>query len=116
MDVGNAKERTDEGLIVVERAEDIPRGMTEAEEAEFWSTHALGGELLERMRPVPPEGDETAPPIRRGASSRRISLVIEGDLYDRLKALAKKQGTGYQTLLKALLRERLYEEEKRLSR
>ena len=42
-----------EGFIIIERLEDIPQTMSEAEEAEFWATHALSDALLEEMRPVP---------------------------------------------------------------
>ena len=86
--------------------------MNEAEEAEFWSTHALSDALLEEMRPVPLEGDGKLPPAR-GTDSRRISLMLEQDTILRLKRLARKKGMAYQTLLKSFVGERLYEEEKR---
>jgi hypothetical protein len=35
--------------------EEIPEFTSEAEEAEFWATHSLGEELLERMEPIPEE-------------------------------------------------------------
>ena len=40
-------------MAVVERWEDIPRFANEAEEATFWSTHALGERLLTRRGPRP---------------------------------------------------------------
>ena len=59
-----------EGFIIIERLEDIPQTMSEAEEAEFWSTHTLSDALLEEMQPVPLEGDDKLPPAKatRGAS------------------------------------------------
>jgi len=43
----------DDGLIVVERQEDIPKFASEAEEAAFWSTHALGNRLFTHRGPRP---------------------------------------------------------------
>ena len=42
-----------EGFTIIERPEDIPQTMSEAEEAEFWSTHSFSDALLEEMQPVP---------------------------------------------------------------
>jgi hypothetical protein len=38
---------------------------------------------------------------------------FDEDVLKRLRALARKKGKGYQTLLKEFVVERLYEEEKR---
>lgn len=70
--------------------------------------HGLGEELLAGMAP-PPEG--LLPPARPRA--RPISIRLDEDLLRRLKALARRKGKGYQTLLKEFVLERLYEEEKR---
>ena len=86
--------------------------MSEAEAAEFWSTHSFSDELLEEMQRVPLEGNDRLPPART-TDSKRISLMLEQDTIERLKRLARKKGTGYQTLLKSFVGERLYEEEKR---
>ena len=51
----------------------------------------------------------TAPPKQPAP----ISLRLEADTVRRLRALAAKKGTKYQTLLKTFVQERLYEEEKR---
>ena len=101
-----------EGFIIIEKREDIPQDMSEAEAAEFWSTHAFSDELLMEMERVPLEGNSRLPPARR-SDSKRISLVLEQDTLIRLKKLAHKKGMGYQTLLKSFVGERLYEEEKR---
>ena len=42
-----------------------------------------------------------------------IALRMNADALQRLRALARKKGKGYQTLLKEFVIERLYEEEKR---
>jgi hypothetical protein len=93
---------------VVETADDIPAFKSEDEEAQFWSTHELGGELLERMGSL---GEDVLPPPR--TRSRAISIRFDEELLDRLKALAARRGKGYQTLVKQFLVERLYEEEQR---
>ncbi len=103
----------------MERREDIPVFRNEAEEAEFWATHAIAGALLEQMQPVPLEGDDELPPARsssistRSTRTRPISVRLDQDILRRLKVLATKKHKGYQSLLKEFVIERLYEEEKR---
>lgn len=94
-------------MVEVNSAEEIPSFANEAEEAEFWATHALGPKFLERMNPV----TEQEVPVR--PRTRPVAIRFDEDLLQRLKALAKKKGKGYQTLLKEFVLERLYEEEKR---
>lgn len=95
-------------LKKVHSLEEIPVFASEAEEARFWAEHGLGEELLEEMTP-PPEG--LLPTAR--PRTRAISLRLDEDLLRRLKAMARRKGKGYQTLLKEFVLERLYEEEKR---
>ena len=83
-------------LPVIERREDIPAGMSLEEARRFWDTHQIGEGLLR------------APKV--GAP---VSLRLEDDTVRRLRVLAAKKGTKYQTLLKQFVTERLYEEEKR---
>ena len=97
--------------IEIQSMDEVPEGMTEAEEVEFWSTHALGKGV--EVHPVA-EDDPDFPPARTRAASTKISLRVEQDVLERLKALAKKKRMGYQTLLKSFVLERLYEEEKRV--
>ncbi len=89
---------------------DIPENMREKEAAEFWSTHSLGETLLEQMERA--EGDPDLPPVRP-RKSISTSIRLDVDVARRLKALARRKGKGYQTLLKEFVLERLYEEEKR---
>ena len=90
---------------VVDREEDVPAFATEGEEADFWEEHQMGPDLERRYRsrrpPAPPK--QPAP----------TSLRLEADTVRRLRALAAKKGTKYQTLLKQFVVERLYEEERR---
>ncbi len=39
-------------MVMVENLDDVPSFASEAEEAAYWDTHELGGEALERMRPL----------------------------------------------------------------
>lgn len=51
--------------------------------------------------------------VVRPGRTTPISLRLDRFTLQRLKALAKLRNTGYQTLLKEFVVERLYEEEKR---
>lgn len=93
---------------VVERAEDIPTFASEEEEARYWSEHELGDKMLDSMESL---GEEVLPPPRTVA--RPVSVRFETQLLDRLRALARRRGVRYQTLLKQFVLERLYEEEQR---
>ncbi len=55
--------------------------------------------------------DDVLPPPR--TPRYPVSVRLENDILHRLRVLATRKGMGYQTLLKQLLVERLYEEEKR---
>src|SRR3712207_1426258 len=93
-------------LREINSPEEIPEFSSEAEEAEYWSRHALGEGLLERMAPLP---EAELPPSR--PSTRSVVVRLDQDALRRLKALAEKQHKGYQTLLKEFVLQRLYEEE-----
>ncbi|BDP44422.1 hypothetical protein DAETH_43910 (plasmid) [Deinococcus aetherius] len=102
-----------EDLIIVNDPSEIPAFETEAEEAEFWATHAMGDAMFDRA-----EGDpETQAFLRtlptRPRRSNPVSLRLGVDLERRLRRLAEVKGTPYQTLLKEFVLERVYEEEKR---
>jgi predicted DNA binding CopG/RHH family protein len=45
----------------------------------------------------------------------QISLKVEEDLLDALRARASKLGLGYQTLMKQMLREKIAEEQEDVS-
>jgi hypothetical protein len=95
-------------MTTVRRWDEVPRFASEAEEAEFWATHALGEDLLAEMGQVP-EG-ELPPPRPR---TRPVAVRFDDATLRRLKVLAARRHKGYQTLLKEFVLERLYEEEKR---
>ena len=86
----------------------IPEGMSEREAAEFWQQHIVTEEYLERTEEV-----SDLPPTRPRKASHHTSIRLDEDTVGRLKALSKRKGKGYQTLIKEFILERLYEEEKR---
>ncbi len=100
-------------MAEINSLEEIPQDMTDDEAAEFFSTHSFGEGLLEQMGPL--EDGILPPPreVRSSAKAHQTSLRLDHELMRRLKALARKKGKGYQTLLKEFVIERLYEEEKR---
>ncbi len=98
-------------LIPVNSPDEIPAFPTEAEEHQFWSTHELGPGMFEAVESDPLlDRIPTRPRARR---TRPVAIRLEEHALDRLRALAARRGTGYQTLLKTFVMERLYEEEKR---
>jgi predicted DNA binding CopG/RHH family protein len=92
----------------VERVEDIPAFANEDDEHKYWVTHSLGDALLNRMEPIE---DESFPAPR--PRTRPIPIRLSEDIVTRAKVLAARRHTGYQTLIKEFIVERLYEEEKR---
>jgi hypothetical protein len=101
----------DSDFIEVNSPEEVPTFANEDEEDEFWQTHSLGPGMLARMKPVweYPELAAMLPPPRAAS----ITVRLEGDIVQRLLALASKKGTKHRTLVKEFVIERLYEEEKR---
>jgi uncharacterized protein (DUF4415 family) len=106
---------TSNDLIAVQ-PEDVPTFANEADEAAWWAVHTIEGPW-ERRRPegLPsPEQFRQQREARRGPGRTQPVLVrLDADILDRLRVLADRKGTGYQTLLKRFVTERLYEEEKR---
>jgi predicted DNA binding CopG/RHH family protein len=92
-------------LEIVERMEDIPAFVNEAEEAAFWQTHRFSEALMDA---TPSLEDWEAPPARPSAS---ITLRMDSLLLARLQRLAGRRSLPYQRLLKQFVEERLVEEE-----
>ncbi len=99
-------------ILEIQRWADVPAFANEDEERAFWDTHTLGEELLADAL-THEEGDPDLPPPRGRAARRAhlISLRLDPDVRDRLKAIAQRHGIGYQTLLKQWIAERLTLEE-----
>ena len=95
-------------ITIVHSPEEIPAFANEADEHEFWKTHAMGPGMFEGVEPDP-DFDRLVPVRSR---SKAITIRIESATLRRLQALADRKGMRYQTLLKEFVTERLYEEEK----
>jgi hypothetical protein len=100
-----------ENLTPVNDPTEIPVFETEAEEHEYWKTHELGPGMFENVEPDPLL--EQIPTRPRTERTRPVPVRFDEDTLRRLRTLAARKGTGYQTLLKTFVMERLYEEEKR---
>jgi predicted DNA binding CopG/RHH family protein len=85
---------------VTNRIFDIPKFKSEAEEAEWWfANRDRVGELIAKHGRIVPG--------RKVEPTKAISLRISEIDLERAKRLAKKQGIGYQTVLKEAIREGL---------
>src|SRR5579884_4484047 len=91
--------------VVLHSLDEIPSFTNEDEEAAFWDGHELGEEIVERMEPVP---DGLLPPARPSTTS--VAIRFDTHILGRVKALARRRHTGYQTLIKEFVTERTYEE------
>jgi len=100
--------KTKRGMKTVHKWDEVPAFTSEEEESGFWATHELGDELLAAMTP---DADKSLPAPR--PRTRPIAVRFDESTLRRIRALAARRGTGYQTLLKEFVSERLYEEEKR---
>ena len=65
-------------LKQVDRLDEIPEFQTEAEEAEFWSTHRFSDRMLEQMQPLPADLLPPPRPRRAPARPRPIKSVDSG--------------------------------------
>lgn len=95
--------------------DEVPSFASEREEQEWWDGHTLSEEMLETFEPrserdlLPPPRGETVTRPRKAP----VSVRMEKDLVNRLRALAAVKGIGYQTLMRQFVADRVYEEEKR---
>ncbi|MBA2692935.1 MAG: BrnA antitoxin family protein [Rubrobacter sp.] len=95
-------------MIPLTDPSEVPPEMNEKEAREFWDTHEVTEEYLEKARSTP---EDALPPPR--PRTKPVAVRFDEDVLDRLKTLAESKGKGYQTMLKEFVVERLYEEEKR---
>jgi hypothetical protein len=90
-----------------ERLEQIFSKMDDQEAADrLRAEFKAAAEKQERLRKVPPAA-------RPKGRTTPIAVRFDEFTLTRLRALAARRNTGYQTLLKDFVVERLYEEEKR---
>jgi hypothetical protein len=101
-------------LRTIESISEIPSFDSEAEEADFWSTHKLSDRLWESLPPVP---DEDLPRTRARSTVRRrryeTTVRLDGDVLRRVQQLAGSLGLRSPELMERFIIERLYEEERR---
>jgi predicted DNA binding CopG/RHH family protein len=81
----------------------IPKFTNEKEESEFWDTHDLA-DYLDETTPMDVTFVDARPP------KTQISLRLDPETIAKLKALARRKGIGYQTLIRIWLLERLGQE------
>jgi len=88
---------------VVRSAEDIPEFETEAEEAEFWATHSMGGQLLESGPQAIAEAEAELPPPCE--YSGKVNLRMPKSLHRDLAHSARQEGVSLnQVIVTALAR------------
>ncbi len=81
----------------------IPHFASEQEEAEFWETHDAT-EFLDATEPVDVTFTDARP------HKAQISLRLDQPTIERLKAISRRKGMGYQTLIRMWVIERLNQE------
>ncbi|MFA5787647.1 MAG: CopG family antitoxin [Actinomycetota bacterium] len=100
--------KTRRRMKIIRQWDEVPSFASEAEESAFWASHELSNDLLAAMKP-----DADRKLLAPRPRTRPIAVRFDEMTLRRVKALAARRGTGYQTLLKEFVVERLYEEEKR---
>jgi hypothetical protein len=84
-------------LIPLTSYDQVPRGMTEDEAHEFWSTHAITEEYLASAPPVP---EEELPPI--GPPSKWVAIHLRRPVYEKVRKLARARGVRVDDLIDSL--------------
>ena len=82
----------------------LPKFATDQEEARFWETHD-STEFLDDTEPVEVAFVDARP------RKKQISLRLDARVIDVLKAIARRKGIGYQTLIRLWVMERLAQEQ-----
>ncbi len=101
---------TEKEMPKINSMEEVPEFETEAEEAEFWATHELGEEILNRMRPVRESDSLAGRSARRRVAEREaakysgnVSLRMPRSLHRDLSELAKREGVSLNQLATTIL-------------
>jgi hypothetical protein len=93
-------------LKPVNSPEEVPDGLSDEDQIRFWETHEITEEFLAKAEMA--SEDE-----RPRSRTTPVTVRFDDFTLGRLKDLAESRNVGYQTLLKELVIERLYEEERR---
>ena len=82
-------------MKVINDVSEIPEGMSEEEEAQFWEEHELGeGVAFHR----PSEDDPELPPVRE----RSVTIDLPEEVLEGLREVAQARGMSVRRLLKSL--------------
>lgn len=88
---------------------EIPRFESEDDEAEFWDTHSTV-DYLEDSEPL---SVEVSPDLKAAVQARakqRVTLRLERSQISAAKAIARKKGLPYQTLIRMWIHEAIQRE------
>lgn len=82
----------DRSMTEIRSFDEVPEFESEAEEAEFWATHSLGGELLEKM--------ERRNRILEGREySGKVNLRMPKSLHRDLARRAEREGVSLNQVI-----------------
>lgn len=98
MNQRNATHDNDDKLV--RGPQDVPAGLSDEEQLEFWETHEITEEFLAKTEEVP--ADERPRPRPR---DRHGTLRLDKETVEELSALADERGVPLQTLARELLLE-----------
>ncbi len=91
--------------------DEIPHFRTEAEEADFWSTHSLA-DIWDQLEPVEIEVSPEARRITlRPSRKKPVTLRLEEGQIARAKKLARAKSLSYQALMRSWISEGIAREE-----
>jgi predicted DNA binding CopG/RHH family protein len=91
--------------------DEIPHFRSEAEEADFWSTHSLA-DIWDQLEPVEIEVSPGARRITLQRSRKRpVTLRLEERQVAQAKQLARKKSLSYQALMRSWISEGIAREE-----
>lgn len=101
---------TEKKMLKLDSMEEVPEFASEAEEAEFWATHELSEEILNRMRPVAESGSLAGRIARRRIAeqeaakySGKVNLRMSRSLHRDLSEMAKREGVSLNQLATTIL-------------
>jgi predicted DNA binding CopG/RHH family protein len=91
--------------------DEIPHFRSEAEEADFWSTHSLA-DIWDQLEPVEIEVSPGARRITLQRSRKKpVTLRLEERQVAQAKQLARKKSLSYQALMRSWISEGIAREE-----
>ena len=101
--------RTRKRMRYLKSLDEIPRFKSEAEEADFWSTHSLA-DIWDQLEPVE---FEISPKVRRITLRKRkkpVTLRLEERQIAIAKKMARAKSLSYQALMRSWINEGIVRE------